>query len=451
MAAKRTATTDLNHENWNREDEPEEKGTFKRASEDEVKNRIIKTARRRNPISSVRSPEDEEKKKNIFSSFTAFAKPPTTAPTGQFSFLSNLNNKDEPKTNGITNSPKNKNDTVGSSVSSTITIFHGSSASANKPEGKSEAYLSKLKGLNESVSKWIKQHVDANPLINLKPIFEDYEKYFKELELDEAKVAASESKSDNSNKKEEVASPMSTFNFKYVQDVPDSTTGKVQIDKKVDDKSSSTVPKFSFGIKATGSAVTLPFFSSTATSNTFSFSNSSTSSTATSPSMAFGKSTSSATTFALPATAPFSFGVPLKPAEDVKNPEENKDDAEDEPPKVEFTPVEEKGHIYTTRCKVFVKNDSGFADRGVGNLYLKPIEGSEKIQLIVRADTNLGNLLCNFILSKSIPTERKGKKDVMLVCLPTPDVKPPPVPMLLRATSTEEADKLLETLEKHKK
>nr|CAI5862309.1 unnamed protein product [Callosobruchus analis] len=445
MAAKRTATTDLNHENWNREDEPEEKGTFKRASEEEVKNRIIKTARRRNPISSVRSPEDEEKKKNIFSSFTAFAKPPTTAPTGQFSFLSNLNNRDEPKTNGITDSPKNKNDLVGSSVSSTISMFDGSSTSGNKPKGKSDAYLSKLKGLNESVSKWIKQHVDANPLINLKPVFEDYEKYFKELELDEAKVAASESKSDISNK--EAASSVSTFKFKSVQNVPDSTTGKLLTDKKVEDeKNNSTTPKFSFGTNAGP-----PFFSSTATSNTFSFSNSSTSSTSTSPSMAFGKSTSSAATFTLPATAPFSFGVPLKPAEAVKKPEETGDDDEDEPPKVEFTPVEEKGHIYTTRCKVFVKKDGGFADRGVGNLYLKPIEGSEKMQLIVRADTNLGNLLCNFILSKSIPTERKGKKDVMLVCLPTPDFKPPPVPMLLRATSTEEADKLLETLEKHKK
>ncbi|CAH1996319.1 unnamed protein product [Acanthoscelides obtectus] len=193
---------------------------------------------------------------------------------------------------------------------------------------------------------------------------------------------------------------MSTFKFKSMQNVPDSTTGKAQTDTKVEqgknEKSSTSIPKFSFGtmpVNTTASAVQPPFFSSTATSNTFSFSSSNASSTSTSPSMSFGKSTSSAVTFT-PAMAPFSFGAPLKPTEQVKKPEENKDanDDEDEPPKVEFTPVEEKGHIYTTRCKVFVKKEeSGFADRGVGNLYLKPIEGSEKIQLIVRADTNLGN------------------------------------------------------------
>lgn len=54
MAAKRTATSDVNHENWDEEDTPEEAGTFQRASEDSLKKRIIKTARRRNPISSVR-------------------------------------------------------------------------------------------------------------------------------------------------------------------------------------------------------------------------------------------------------------------------------------------------------------------------------------------------------------------------------------------------------------
>lgn len=54
MAGKRTATSDLNHENWDKEDDPEDAGTFQRADENSLKKRIIKTARRRNPISSVR-------------------------------------------------------------------------------------------------------------------------------------------------------------------------------------------------------------------------------------------------------------------------------------------------------------------------------------------------------------------------------------------------------------
>lgn len=73
------------------------------------------------------------------------------------------------------------------------------------------------------------------------------------------------------------------------------------------------------------------------------------------------------------------------------------------------------------------------------------------LQLIVRADTNLGNLLLNFILSDAVPVKRLGKKDVMLVAVPTPDEKPPPTPLLLRVKSPEEADNLLETLEKNKK
>lgn len=54
MAGKRTATSDLNHDNWDREDAPEDAGTFQRASEESLKRRVIKTAKRRNPISSVR-------------------------------------------------------------------------------------------------------------------------------------------------------------------------------------------------------------------------------------------------------------------------------------------------------------------------------------------------------------------------------------------------------------
>lgn len=162
--------------------------------------------------------------------------------------------------------------------------------------------------------------------------------------------------------------------------------------------------------------------------------------------------TPNTTAFSFTTSTPFTFNnvsQPTPPNESKKQKES--EDEDDEPPKVEFTPVVEKDHIFTTRCKVFVKKDGNFGDRGVGNLYLKPVDNSEKNQLIVRADTNLGNLLCNFILSASIPTKRMGKKDVMLVCLPTPDFKPPPVPVLLRVKSSEEADKLLEVLEKHKK
>lgn len=113
--------------------------------------------------------------------------------------------------------------------------------------------------------------------------------------------------------------------------------------------------------------------------------------------------------------------------------------------------VIESDHIFTVRCKVFVKKDDKFNVLGVGNLYIKSIAKSEKVQVIVRADNNLGNLLCNFVLSESIPIKRSGSKDVLLVCLPTPDVEPPPVPLIIRVKNSEEADKLSAVLEKHRK
>lgn len=46
MASKRTATTELNHDNWNEEQEPEEAGTFTRATNAELRKRVLKTAKR---------------------------------------------------------------------------------------------------------------------------------------------------------------------------------------------------------------------------------------------------------------------------------------------------------------------------------------------------------------------------------------------------------------------
>lgn len=121
---------------------------------------------------------------------------------------------------------------------------------------KSEDYYSKLKGLNESVSKWIKQHVDANPFISLQPIFRDYERYLKELENGKE---AEENKSNEMQNKEEAVSSMSNFLFKPVETVPDSTTGKLQEDKNKSTSSASRT-QFSFGSTLTSTATSTPSF-----------------------------------------------------------------------------------------------------------------------------------------------------------------------------------------------
>lgn len=379
MAAKRSATSELNHDNWENEDEPEERGTFKVASEDALKTRIIKTARRRNPIR-----QEESDTPSAFVGFTGFSSKP---PSADFSFLKDVS---APKTNGVSTSQDGsaKPNPFAQNPSKTVPKF---TFGASQPE----EYYSRLKGLNESVSKWIAKKVEENPLISLQPIFKDYDKYLAEIEPD------------NGDKPKTPAIP--AFNFA----IPSKTTSE----KSQEKSSESTAPTFIFGAAANSGGTSKPFSSFTSTASSLA------------PPISFGSSSQT-----------------VKPSS-----ENDTEDNEDEPPKVEVTPVVENDYIYTVRCKVFVKKGSDYADKGVGNLYLKSIENSEKKQLIVRADTNLGNLLLNFILSDTVPVKRLGKKDVMVVAVPTPDEKPPPTPLLLRVKTPEEADNLLETLEKNKK
>lgn len=81
-------------------------------------------------------------------------------------------------------------------------------------------------------------------------------------------------------------------------------------------------------------------------------------------------------------------------------------------------------------------------------MYLKPVKDSEKTQLLVRADTNLGKILINLILVEGIPSQRMGKNNVMMVCIPTPE-ETKPRSILLRVKTGEEADELLEQIKKH--
>ncbi|CAG9812740.1 unnamed protein product [Phaedon cochleariae] len=88
MSGKRRANTDLNQDNWECEDEPEDAGTFKRASSDEMKKRVFKIAKRRRPVSS-HADDGDATKKSVFASFVAFSKT-SEVPKEAFSFLTNI-------------------------------------------------------------------------------------------------------------------------------------------------------------------------------------------------------------------------------------------------------------------------------------------------------------------------------------------------------------------------
>merc|ERR1719410_3316379 len=89
--AKRNAQSELNHDNWDQEDESEEAGEFKKATADQMKGRVIKKAKRRNL--------NEDQKKNIFSSFGGFSSTNNVAVAEAFSFLA------KPQTNGTDSKP----------------------------------------------------------------------------------------------------------------------------------------------------------------------------------------------------------------------------------------------------------------------------------------------------------------------------------------------------------
>ncbi len=58
MAAKRTANSDLNHDNWDNEEEAEEAGTFAVADPEVLKDRVIKKAKRRGVATVSLGPGD---------------------------------------------------------------------------------------------------------------------------------------------------------------------------------------------------------------------------------------------------------------------------------------------------------------------------------------------------------------------------------------------------------
>ncbi|XP_055585690.1 nuclear pore complex protein Nup50 [Uranotaenia lowii] len=415
--AKRGALSDLNHDNWNEEEESEEAGTFSQASEAVLKSRVIKTARRRAADSGTGSATA-----SVFSGFKGFAgatSTPAVTKTGTpspFSFLSSISNS----TNGTPSvAPAASGGSIASATTSALGASIFASTDPNKKvfsgfgsppkstntggdtdfnakkeisSNKLDDYASSIKALNEAVANWISEKVKENALCKLTPIFTDYEKYLKEIEARKEQPPV-----------KDAAKPSST-GFTFGSGTP--AIGGNSSDPKPASKEEPASKPFSFGFGTSGS-----------TGIGFSFAN-----------------------VAKPATGE------TKSTEDKE--EGDGDGDEDEPPKVEFTPVEEKDSIYSKRCKLFVKAEGTYSDRGVGTLHIKKVDS--KVQVLVRADTSLGNILLNIILNESIPLQRMGKNNVMMVCLPVPESKPPPTPVLLRVKTTEEADELFETLSKHK-
>lgn len=112
-------------------------------------------------------------------------------------------------------------------------------------------------------------------------------------------------------------------------------------------------------------------------------------------------------------------------AEKMKTDSQNpKDEDEDQPPVVEFTPVKEKNAIFESKSKLFCFKNGKYEELGIGQLYLIPVDN--KLQLIMRNDNALGTIMANTLLNESVNFTKRNAKNVQLTCIldPTKSTKP---------------------------
>eukprot|EP00066_Takifugu_rubripes_P026782 XP_011616048.1 PREDICTED: nuclear pore complex protein Nup50 isoform X2 [Takifugu rubripes] len=387
--AKRIADKELTDRNWDQEEEGEEAGTFSIATDDVLKSRAIKKAKRRNT-------GGETDTSTTFKGFKGFSLTPSSV-TAAFSGIgtsaafTGVTNGKLPSLGGVS---AHATGLMFSSASSSDVKSKQTNGATPPSSASCSEYNKQLTALNCSVRDWITKHVNDNPLCDLNPIFRDYERHLASIER-------------NRSPTEIKAPPGVTFNFGQKVDGP--------------------------VLASVGSSPVLASVGSSPSPPGFSFASSPQSSL-------FGA-----------AAAPSLSGARSEDAREAQ--EEREDEESDEPPKPEVKEVQEKDAFYSKKCKLFYKKDAEFKEKGVGTLHLKLTQHG-KTQLIIRADTNLGNILLNIIVQASILCTRVGKNNVMLMCVPNPpvDEKNPdtPVPLLVRVKTAEDADELHKVLEEKK-
>ncbi|XP_038050589.1 nuclear pore complex protein Nup50-like [Patiria miniata] len=444
--AKRRAGTELTDRNWENEEEPEDPGQFQAAGNEVLSRRVIRVAKRRVKAGEGDdSPQDDNTKPSPFAGFAfaankaptsfSFKSTKTDAPTvTPFSFKPSIPDKPPTLATADTltvSTAASKLPAFGSAKPSTIsTNGTGSSLSTSRTQtppstSPSPQYSQKLQNLNRSVSAWIQKHVNENPVCDLTPIFEDYKKHLREIEklrADNTKDVSTQQAERSTESGSKAPTAISTFSFGKSSDTKqDSKPSDTEM-------ATSTPATFSFGTsdtKMTG----LP-------KSDFSFKVTSATPASVSSGFSFGRSDTapmgtgfSAGTFEASAAGsmfgsgkPFSLGG-VKPS-DTATPASavsktgNEDDYE--PPKEEVKVVQEKDSLYSKRCKIFYKKGDAYQDRGVGMLHLK--KTGDTLQLLVRADTNLGNVLLNITLPGSLPVSRQGKNNLLLMTPLNPPV-----------------------------
>ncbi|EEB12786.1 conserved hypothetical protein [Pediculus humanus corporis] len=406
--SKRAASNDLNQDNWDQEDEPEEPQEFQKASADVLESRVIITAKRR-----IQDSNSSGSKPSPFSNFSGFGKATSTSNLASpFAFL----NQNKSKTDD-----KDKNGKGTNEHSSLL------------KEG-----LSQTKSLSSSsfLSKEPQKSV-ASPMFfdSSKTNTDSSDSTFKPFEhiFKTKSPSLDNKKSQNLESLKELNLSCSSWIAKHLEKNPYCILTPIFNDykKHLEELNlDKEINKVNDEVKS----------DKTSPTNNFKFGSFL-------PSKPFNLQFNNVNTTFESSPAPFSLNrIAAKPIN--LEPDSKKDDEEsEEPPTNDFTPVVEEDSIFDIKCKIFVKKEDKFVSRGVGTLFLKPVKDSKKTQVVVRAHTSLGNILLNILLSPGMPIQKTGKNNAMLVCIPTPESEPPPVPVLIRVKTSEECDNLIKKLE----
>jgi len=402
--AKRSATTELNHDNWNDELPVEEAGTFRTASSEVTSKRVLKKAKRRLGGNSESS--------SVFKGFSGFT---SLKSTGSGSPFDKLLTSDSFKS-GFQSDTSSLNITP--FVIGSETKFDQSLVSSNEQYSRGK-YLQLLRNLNESILSWISQQVDNSPIGVLHPIFNEYNNYLRQL-----KQKCSQGESMSKKELSLQCKLFTKYDLVQLRRLNEAVVEwiKLHVGKNpvciltpIFDDYSKYVKQFEEKYLKTNTKVS-----------------------------------NEQITVGTPLTS-FKFGFENNTPQTFVG--TNNEDDDYVPPKTEVQVVKEDDAFYSVRCKLFYKKDGKYTEKGVGTLYLKCIDG--KTQLLVRAETNLGLHLLNVYVVPEIPTCRVGKNNVNLVCIPHPPLNPKvpstePVTFLLRVKDEAEADQLLEKLEQSK-
>lgn len=98
------------------------------------------------------------------------------------------------------------------------------------------------------------------------------------------------------------------------------------------------------------------------------------------------------------------------------------------------------------RCKIFGVVDGKPKDKGIGMLYIKKLDDG-RYQVVVRADNNLGTVILNILLQKSLPLEKNGKNSIMTMDLQANNQKG--MPIFIRVKTEDDAEELLKKLKEY--